>query len=126
MPSYVQNGPYRGLSFVGVEVYVNLEVKAIQSAMNAEEPKFEGPESEIEASQATETARRTLAIAVLIRKIDTNALLFSQLRSQFVYASASGAYPATPDQAAVGRNLEDLAALQQAVNDLRLFSPCSA
>lgn len=125
VPTYIPTGPYAYMSYVGVEVYVNLEVKAIKSVVDAEEPKLLGAQLEMEGSGNIGLARITAQLLNDIQTADQYSQLWTQSRSRLVYAAAAGSFPPPVDQSAAERVRSAMTDVSTIETQLRIGDPCS-
>ena len=125
VPTYVPRGPYASMSYVGVEVYVNLEVKAIKSVIDAEEPKLQNAQSDVEASGNIQLSRITAQLINDIGTADQYSQLWTQSRSRLIYTAAAGNFPPPVDQSAAERVRNAMTEISTIETQLRIGDPCS-
>jgi len=90
------------LSLTVVQIGAALELKAIRSVINAEEPKLQNADLEIEGSSEPDTSQLTASIVNNIQYLDQYALSWSQSRYYAILAVANGGTPQV-DQSAIER-----------------------
>jgi hypothetical protein len=110
---------------IGAQIRVNLELRAIRSTVNAEEPKLVQPEQGIEQSGAIQTARRTSQIVLLIHQRDGYALAMSSQRKSLIDNLAAGGPGFTVDTTAISEANRLTNQVDSELSELRLSSPCN-
>ncbi len=100
------------------------ELRAIRSVIDAEEPKFIGPESSIEQSGALETARLTSRIINHIHMRDGYALNWSQARYSLFGNIANGGSGFQLDQTPLNESNFLTGQIDSDFSELRLARPC--
>ena len=126
VPTYVPSGSYAYSSYIGVEVYINLEVRAINSVISAEEPKLQSAQEDIVASGNEPLSRVTAQLIDEIQTTDQYSLMWSQSRSRLVYAVAAGQYPPAVDQSAAERVRDAMAVITTSQTQLSIGDPCTS
>jgi hypothetical protein len=113
------------LAFSVAAIAAAYEVRAIRSVINAEEPKFSDPQSEIGGSGADDTARQTGKIVDDIHQRDQLALSWSQQRYSLFQNIANGGAGFQLDQSTLDESNRLTAQIDDDLNDLRYSHPCT-
>lgn len=124
-PSYVPTGPYAYMSYVGVEIYINLETKAIKSVIDSEEPKLQNAQSSLEGSGNIGLSRITGQLVNEIETADQYSSIWTQSRSRLIYTAAGGSIPPPVDQSAADEVRDAMNQISTIETQLRIGDPCA-
>ncbi len=97
----------------GAQIVAAYELKAIRSAIDAEEPKLQNAQNELDGSKASDTARTTNDIVLQVHRVDQDSLMWSNQRYSVLGNLASGGAGFQIDQSL----LSDARAAQSAIDD---------
>ncbi|MGA2395537.1 MAG: hypothetical protein ABSH03_19525 [Candidatus Lustribacter sp.] len=111
--------------FLAAEIAAAYEIRAINSVINAEEPKLVGPQNQISASGANDTARRAGQIENDIHQRDELALSWSQQRYSLFTNLANGGSGFQLDQSTLNESNDLTARIDGEFNDARYSQPCA-
>lgn len=106
-----------------VGVYVSLEIRAINSVINAEEPKLVNAQQQIEMSRAP-FARLTDLIINHVRAQDQYAQQWSYSRQRAVSSASAGRGMGPIDNDAFARSRSEQDALTSAMSDFKFAPKC--
>jgi hypothetical protein len=122
MPSYAASG----LAYAAAAIYAAYELKAINSVIDAEEPKLTSAETIVESSRAFNTARITSDIVSSVHQLDAYSLLWTESRYRALIALESGNAPGPIDLSARERARNLLAQIDADLTQMRLSNLCTS